>query len=182
VKSAWIADPDLFARFEALESVGPETPALDALVARCIELKARIVARDEHEAGERALLNFGHTWGHAMETESGGDLLHGEAVALGMVAATHLSVVEGRCDAIHLDRLIRTLDRAGLPTRRGELDPDAIVRRMRADKKRKDGKIRAVLTEGVGSASVADDVTEDAVRRAVIFLRREGTRCDQSLE
>ncbi len=117
VKIAWIADPELFARFEELDENFRFSPSLVSLVARCIELKARIVARDERESGERALLNFGHTWGHALETEARGALLHGEAVALGMVSATHLSVELGRCSPENLDRLVRLLERAGLPTR-----------------------------------------------------------------
>ncbi len=182
VKIAWIADADLFARLEEALPDPSRSPQLASLVARCVALKSEIVARDERESGERALLNFGHTWGHAIETESRGAVLHGEAVALGMVAATRHSVESGRCAAGDLDRMIRLLERAGLPTGRRALDSGAIAARMRVDKKRRDGKIRVVLTEGVGSASVADDVSEEAVRRAVEFLRREGTRCDLSLD
>jgi 3-dehydroquinate synthase len=182
VKIAWIADEDLLARLEEASADLRRARGLSALVARCVAIKAEIVARDERESGERALLNFGHTWGHAIETESRGAVLHGEAVALGMIAATRHSVDSGRCEERDLDRMIQLLDRAGLPTGMRALDPEAIVARMRADKKRKDGTIRVVLTGGVGSASVADDVSEEAVRRAVEFLRREGTRCDLSLD
>jgi 3-dehydroquinate synthase len=182
VKIAWIADANLLARLEEALPDPSRSPELASLVARCVALKSEIVARDEHESGERALLNFGHTWGHAIETESQGAMLHGEAVALGMIAATRVSVETGRCTAEDLDRMIRLLERAGLPTGSRALDSGAIAARMRADKKRKDGKIRVVLTEGVGSASVAEDVSEEAVHRAVEFLRREGTRCDLSLD
>jgi 3-dehydroquinate synthase len=183
IKIAWIADAKLFTELEETSGEVLDEVARDpSIVARCVALKGGIVARDELEQGERAVLNFGHTWGHAIETEARGALLHGECVALGMVAAVFCSAELGQCPRSELERLVRFLERVGLPTHRAEIDVDAVSTRMLSDKKRRHGGTRAVLTAGVGSVSVADHVSEDAVRRAVTFLRREGTRCDLSLE
>ena len=172
VKTAWIGDPGLFA---ALEDDPPgewSHPGLSDVVKRCVEIKADIVARDEREGGLRACLNFGHTLGHALETESGGRLLHGEAVALGLVAAVHLSVGTGRCDAALLDRLVALLERLGLPTREDAIDPEAAIARTRADKKRAGGRDSWQLTRGLGLVSVARDLPEGASCAALEFLRR----------
>jgi 3-dehydroquinate synthase len=171
VKMAWIRDPEMFHRFEK----GPVDAAdLPALIARCIEHKVEIVEHDERERDERMLLNFGHTWGHAIETESKGALLHGEAVALGMVCSVFHSVMTNRCRREDLDRLVRVLETHGLPTSRREINPDAVAARTRADKKRRGGKGLVVLTEGIGSVSVASNLTFEEMRGALEFLRREG--------
>jgi 3-dehydroquinate synthase len=130
------------------------------------------VAADERDGGERAVLNFGHTIGHAIETESAGRRLHGEAVALGMVAATHLSVAAGWCGAETLDRMIALLEGLGLPVGDRDLDADAVIRRTRVDKKRAGGEERYLLTRGAGSVSVSAHLPERAPRAAVDFLRR----------
>jgi 3-dehydroquinate synthase len=171
VKIAWIRDPEMFARFET-EPV--DSREFGGLIARCIERKVEIVSRDEREQGERMLLNFGHTWGHALETEANGALLHGEAVALGMVCAVYHSVISQRCARENLDRLLRVLEKVGLPTRRPEIDPDAVAARTRMDKKRHGGSGRAVLTEGIGSVSVATNLSFEEMRGALEYLRREG--------
>ena len=172
VKIAWICDPPML---EMLENHSMEDPdALSPLVFRCIERKVEIVARDEREQGVRILLNFGHTWGHAIETEAKGALLHGEAVALGMVCAVFHSVRTNRCAPEDLDRLLRILEKLGLPTHRRELDPHSVAARTRIDKKRLGGVGRAVLTEGIGSVSVASNLSEDEMRGALEFLRRQG--------
>lgn len=171
VKMAWIRDPEMFRR---LEEGPPESQALSELIARCIERKVEIVSRDEREQGERMFLNFGHTWGHAIETEAKGQLLHGEAVALGMVCAVYHSVTTKHCKREDLNRLLRVLEKLGLPTRRPEIDVDAVAARTRVDKKRRGGSGRAVLTEGIGSVSVASNLSFEEMRGALEFLRREG--------
>jgi 3-dehydroquinate synthase len=133
-------------------------------IARCCAHKAAIVARDETERGERALLNFGHTFGHALETECGyGTLLHGEAVAIGMCQAAALSTrlgMAGEADAARLADLLHVL---GLPvTPPAGLDADALLAHMRLDKKNLSGRLRLILWRGVGRAEIVDDV--DAVR------------------
>ena len=171
VKIAWICDPQMFRVFE---EESPDIHDLPALVARSIQHKVEIVSRDERERGERMFLNFGHTWGHAIETEAKGALLHGEAVALGMVCAVFHSVMTNRCPREDLNRLLRVLERLGLPTRRHEINPDAVAAQTRVDKKRQGGAGRVVLTEGIGSVSVASNLSFEEMRGALEFLRREG--------
>ena len=141
----------------------------DALVAEAIARscrhKAAITERDPFEHGERALLNFGHTFGHAIETEQGyGGLNHGEAVAVGMVLAARLSAALGLADAADGQRLRALLQRYGLPTEVPQgLDPAALVARMRLDKKAQGSGLRFVLWNGAGKARVVADVDETRV-------------------
>lgn len=139
--------------------------ALTEAIARSCEHKAEIVARDPFERGERALLNFGHTFAHAIESEQGyGGLNHGEAVAVGMVCAARLSAHMGLADHADADRLEQLIARFGLPTEvPAGLSPDALVARMRLDKKAAAGGLRFVLWRGIGRAEVVSDVDPDAV-------------------
>ena len=134
-------------------------------IARSCAHKAAIVERDPFERGERALLNFGHTFGHAIETEQGyGGLNHGEAVAVGMVLAARLSTLLGLADAADGERLRALLARFGLPTALPpDLDPAALVARMRLDKKAQGSGLRFVLWDGAGKARVVADVAEARV-------------------
>ena len=167
VKAAAIGDAPLLSWLEqnadALLARGPA--ALRHAIAASVRYKAGVVARDETEQGERMLLNFGHTFGHAIETEQGyGGLLHGEAVAVGMVLAARLSARLGWAGATDGERLQALLDRLGLPTALpAGLDATALVQRMRLDKKAVSGRLRLVLWRGVGRAEVASDVAEDEV-------------------
>jgi 3-dehydroquinate synthase len=142
-----------------------EDAALAEAIARSCAHKAAIVGRDPFERGERALLNFGHTFGHAIEVEQAYDgLNHGEAVAVGMVLAARLAARLGRAADADAEGLRRLLERFGLPTRLPPgLDPRALVARMRLDKKAVAGGLRFVLWDGRGRACVAADVPEDAV-------------------
>ena len=143
-----------------------DADALVHAVATSCGHKAAIVARDETEQGERMLLNFGHTFGHAIETQQGyGGLVHGEAVAVGMVLAARLSARLGLATAGDAARLARLLERFGLPVALpAGLDAAALLARMRLDKKARSGAIRLVLWSGIGRAQVADDVPEAAIR------------------
>ena len=138
-------------------------------IARSCAHKAAIVERDPFERGERALLNFGHTFGHAIETEQGyGGLNHGEAVAVGMVLAARLSTLLGLADAADGERLRALLARFGLPTTLPpDLDPAALVARMRLDKKAQGSGLRFVLWNGAGKARVVADVAEARVLDAL---------------
>ena len=138
-------------------------------IARSCAHKAAIVERDPFERGERALLNFGHTFGHAIETEQGyGGLNHGEAVAVGMVLAARLSTLLGLADAADGERLRALLARFGLPTALPpDLDPAALVARMRLDKKAQGSGLRFVLWDGAGKARVVADVAEARVLDAL---------------
>ena len=154
----------LDARVDAL--LARDEAALAEAIATSCAHKAAIVARDPREHGERALLNFGHTFAHAIEAEQGyGGLVHGEAVAVGMVLAARLSATLGLATRAEADALDALLVRLGLPTRLpGGLDPDALLARMRLDKKASAQGLRFVLWDGPGAARVVSDVPEDAVR------------------
>jgi 3-dehydroquinate synthase len=134
-------------------------------IARSCRHKAAITERDPFEHGERALLNFGHTFGHAIETEQGyGGLNHGEAVAVGMVLAARLSSALGLAHAADGERLRALLQRYRLPTAiPAGLDPAALVARMRLDKKAQASGLRFVLWDGAGKARVVADVAESQV-------------------
>lgn len=134
----------------------------------CCSAKAEVVGRDEREAGVRALLNFGHTFGHALEAGSGYTLLHGEAVAVGMVLALELSAALGLCGAEDVERVRGHFLAVGLPVRippEAGRDPQALVEHMRRDKKVRAGRIAFVLARGIGDVFVTTDVdTGDVLR------------------
>jgi 3-dehydroquinate synthase len=134
-------------------------------VATSCHAKAAIVAEDEHENGRRALLNLGHTFGHALEAETGfgANLLHGEAVAIGMVMAFDLSVHLGLCPAEDAARARRHLAAVGLPTSLDALPgqgwrAETLIAHMHQDKKVRDGKVTFILARGIGRAFVEHDV------------------------
>jgi len=168
VKYGAIRDPGFFAwleaNAEALTARVPQ-PLLEA-VYQSVRNKAEVVAADEHESGQRALLNFGHTFGHALETATRYQVyLHGEAVAIGMALAARLSEMLGRIAPGTSDRLINLLKRLELPTELPE-DQDAsrLLNLMRLDKKNRADQIRLILLDDIGKASVvpcpADDIRE----------------------
>jgi 3-dehydroquinate synthase len=150
-------------------------------VATSCRAKAAVVAADEREGGQRALLNLGHTFGHALEAETGysAALLHGEAVAIGMVMAFELSVRLGLCPAEDADRLRRHLAAVGLATDLSDLpqvdwNAERLLGHMRKDKKVRDGRLTFVLARGLGRAFVARDVADDQVRALLTATIAEG--------
>ena len=146
-----------------------ERPALTYVVKRCCELKAAIVGADEREAGVRALLNFGHTFGHAIEAGAGyGVWLHGEAIAAGMVMAAQLSKNLGLIGCADVSRVSALLGRAGLPTRGPALAPERLMELMAGDKKAAQGKLRFVVLEALGRAALRGGVEEAQVRQAIV--------------
>lgn len=149
--------------------LGGDQQVLSQAIARSCEHKAAIVARDPLERGERALLNFGHTFAHAMETEQGyGGLNHGEAVAIGMVQAARLSALLGMADSRDAERLAALLHAYGLPTEIPPgLQPAGLLAHMRLDKKNQAGRLRLVLWRGVGRAEVVADVAEQHVLKVL---------------
>ncbi len=170
VKYGAIGDESFFAwlQFNADALLAHDADVLAEAIAFSCAYKAGVVARDERETGERALLNFGHTFGHALEAERGyGELLHGEAVAIGMVVAATLSARLGRAPAEDSDRLARLLSRLGLPTTLPPASADALLARMRLDKKNLGGRIRLILWRGIGKAEVVPEVDEAAIREVL---------------
>ena len=142
--------------------------ALGYAVKRCCELKAGIVAADERETGVRALLNFGHTFGHAIEAGTGYGWLHGEAIAAGMVMAAELSRREGLLRPEDVQRLRSLVQRAGLPITGPALAPRELMELMAGDKKAAQGKVRFVLLEGIGRAALRGGIAEERLREAIV--------------
>jgi len=146
-----------------------ERGALVYAVRRCCELKARIVAADEREAGERALLNFGHTFGHAIEGATGyGSWLHGEAISAGMVMAAELSLLTGSIRKDDAARVRALLARAGLPVKGPALSAERLLELMAVDKKAAKGRTRFVLLTAIGRAVLQADVDSRLVRAAIV--------------
>ncbi len=167
IKYGLILDSSFYRQVSRLTAEVPSrnSDMLAGIVARCCELKAAVVTQDEHErGGQRALLNFGHTFGHAIESWSGyGRMLHGEAVAIGMVFAAHLSQRLGGLTRDDVTGLEHTLTALGLPVRLSA-DPSAwpdIRRRMQSDKKSAGGSLRFVLLDGIGCAGANRRVPEN---------------------
>jgi 3-dehydroquinate synthase len=167
-----LGDADFFGWLEVngAKALAGDQAALTWMIAQCCRMKAAIVARDERESGERALLNLGHTFGHALEAAAGYSdrLLHGEAVACGMVLAFRLSEGLGYSSAADTERLTRHLKSVGLPTAIADipgerLSPGAVLAHMRHDKKAHEGALTFVLAKGLGQAFLARDVPEQAV-------------------
>jgi 3-dehydroquinate synthase len=148
--------------------VARDSAALAYAVKRSCEIKAEVVSQDERESGLRAILNFGHTFGHAIEAGLGyGEWLHGEAVGCGMVMAAELSRRLGLIDAGYVARLSGIIERAGLPVRAPALGPERYLELMRHDKKAEGGEIRFVVIESPGRAAVrpvADSMVREVVR------------------
>ena len=171
VKHGFALDAELASWLESkVERLLEQDPeALAHVVRRSCELKARVVADDERESARRTLLNFGHTFGHAIETGSGyGAWLHGEAVAAGMVMAADLSVRAGLLAAPAAARLGRVLERAGLPVVGPAWPPERYLELMAGDKKVAAGRLRFVLLEAIGSAVLRDDLDEALVRAVIV--------------
>ncbi|HEX9965549.1 MAG TPA: 3-dehydroquinate synthase [Allosphingosinicella sp.] len=172
VKYGLIGDPDFFAWCEANGAalLGGDGAARIEAIETCVRAKAAIVAEDELETkGRRALLNFGHTFGHALEAETGFAMLHGEAVALGMALAFRFSAERGLCGEDEAARVAAHLDTVGLPTRLDGVSARRLVERMAGDKKASGGRVAFVLTRGIGAAFVDRSVEP---REVEAFLSR----------
>ncbi|HEY7888056.1 MAG TPA: 3-dehydroquinate synthase [Steroidobacteraceae bacterium] len=145
-----------------------DAAALAHVIRRSCEIKAEIVGRDEREQGDRALLNLGHTFGHAVESATGyKEWLHGEAIGAGLVMAARMSHESGHLTAEELDRVTRLVARTGLPTHVSNVKPDVALEHMRIDKKVQAGRIRLVLLRGIGSAFVTADYAEPALHHTL---------------
>jgi len=171
VKIAVIQDARLFEELEesadALSRLEPE-PTQRA-IRRSIELKARLVEQDERDTtGIRAILNYGHTVGHALEAATGYDtLLHGEGVAIGMRAAAHIAGAVGLHPADAIERQARLLERLGLPSRCESARQEDVVAAIGLDKKREGSRTTWILPAGLGNVRVTADVPQSAVDEAL---------------
>ena len=172
IKHEIIRDAEGFARLETdiAQALSRDMGYLTDLIAHNVAIKARVVEADPHEKGDRAHLNFGHTFGHAIETVSNFALAHGECVALGMIAAAHLSNRLGMLDDGSVGRIINLINRAGLPTNATQ-NIDDVMKTMYFDKKVRSGKIRFVLPDRIGHVVIRDDVPDDLVRWALETLK-----------
>jgi 3-dehydroquinate synthase len=152
VKHGVVADASYVEWIEgALDRIPGDDVALSTLIERSVRIKAEVVREDEYEGGRRKVLNFGHTVGHAIELESGYSLLHGEAVAMGMVIESRLAEQLGVAEPGTSRRIIGVLASAGLPTARpASLSPERLVAAMRGDKKAREGRMELALPERVG--------------------------------
>ena len=170
IKYGLICDAALFAWLEAHldELIARDTAALAHVIRRSCEIKAAIVGRDEREQGERALLNLGHTFGHALESATAyQEWLHGEAVGAGLVMAAALSRECGLLSPTEAGRIVRLIERAGLPTRVASVTPAAALEHMRIDKKVLGGRLRLVLLRGIGAALLSADYPTAALERTL---------------
>ena len=182
IKYGVIGDPALFGDLEAAaqrvplgglanrESVGEGL--LERLLERSASAKARVVAADEREGGLRAILNYGHTLGHAVETLSGyGTYLHGEAVGLGMLAAGEISLAMGLWRPEDQQRQRAVIAAAGLPLAWPALDPLAVLACLQGDKKVRSGRVRFVLPTAIGTVEIRDDVEPEIIVLALERLK-----------
>ena len=171
VKAALIGNKPLFDTLEAAGAGALDGPALSEAVAAAVAFKARIVAEDEREAGARALLNLGHTFGHAFEAEAPkGRIRHGEAVAAGLALAFAFSAHRCLCSGEDAERVRAHLRAVGLPDgplalAHADWDAERLIDRMRDDKKNRDGRIALVLARGIGDAFIDRDTDETHLTR-----------------
>ncbi|MGA2390446.1 MAG: 3-dehydroquinate synthase [Candidatus Sulfotelmatobacter sp.] len=174
LKCGIIGDLDLFLRFEQKRAqiLKRDSVEVEGLIAASVKLKAEIVSADEQEGGLRRVLNLGHTIGHALEVETGyKTLLHGEAVAWGLIAATNISLSVGRTDSITAGRIADAVLSLG-PLPELKVNPRKILARLQADKKTQSGAVHFVLPREIGKVEIAADVPDQVVLSAVEELLR----------
>ena len=173
IKYGIIWDADLFDqlqksdRLDSFTSISKEL--LQTILTRSCQAKAEVVSKDEKEAGLRAILNYGHTVGHAVESLTGYSLVnHGEAVAIGMVIAGKIAVKMNLWDSESAKRQDELISKAGLPTKLpANLDPEAIIETLKSDKKVKAGKVRFILPTKIGNVTITDRVSAEIIREVL---------------
>jgi 3-dehydroquinate synthase len=174
LKCGIIGDPGLFRLFEDRhrEILDRDPAVIEKVIADSVRLKASVVSADEREGGLRQVLNFGHTIGHALEAETHyTQLLHGEAVAWGMIAATYIALSVGKLDSVTAGRITNSVIGFGkLP--RMKFQTASIVKRLRSDKKTRQGKVHFVLPREIGKVEITTDVPEAIISAAVDEIRK----------
>jgi 3-dehydroquinate synthase len=165
IKYGIIWDRDFFDYLEDHRSriLDRDSECQQHIISRCCAIKAEIVAQDETESGLRALLNLGHTYGHAFEALTNYEFTHGEAVAIGMICATRLAHDLGLLPAPDMERIANLIQSYGLPIKYGDLDPRDIIVQMHKDKKNVGGKMQLVLPIALGKSQIFNDVNESRV-------------------
>jgi len=173
MKYGVIRNPKIFETMEQRREVLKRDPELlEWLIAECIRVKAEVVSSDERESGERRILNFGHTIGHALEAETGyNELLHGEAVGWGMIAAARIGEEAGVTDQLTSSR-IRAVVNAYGPLPGFKFKPKSILRRLLSDKKTVGGIPHFVLAKSIGEVEIVSGVSERVVLRGLEDLRK----------
>lgn len=179
IKTALIRDRQFFDWLEeyAQAVLALEADALTRTIEQCCRIKAAVVSEDEREQGVRALLNLGHTFGHAIETGLGhGRWLHGEAVGAGMCMAADMSVRSGLLDEASRQRIESLIRSAGLPSRSpGKIDQARMLKLMRVDKKVEDGAIKLVLLRAIGDALISGEYDSDMLVATLESMREESS-------
>jgi 3-dehydroquinate synthase len=171
IKSAAVGDVRLFRWLERNVDalLDRDTQALEHAISACMTIKGRVVSRDERETGRRAVLNFGHTIGHALEALSGYEMHHGHAVAVGMGVEGRIAVGETGFPSSHLERLVRLVERFGLPLRPpASAAPSAVAEAARRDKKARAGEVRYALPREIGRMLPGAEVTVPVDESAAI--------------
>jgi shikimate kinase/3-dehydroquinate synthase len=174
IKHGIIGAPDLLAELEAA-TPNARHPISTSLLAQSLQVKIRVVETDPYEQGHRAVLNLGHTVGHGLERLSDFSLRHGEAVAIGMVAASRIALELGRADRSLSDRIEAILQAWGLPVRCPPYDADAIWEAMTHDKKRRGRTLRWVLPYAIGHVEIVEDVPQAVVKSVLQDLGALGS-------
>ncbi len=170
IKYGALGDSVLFEQLETMDVLHAEHPRLAEVIRRCCEIKSAIVGDDERElsaTGGRALLNLGHTFGHAIENVAGyGEYLHGEAVGVGLVLAAQLSLNLGYISQEEVNRVSRLCEKYRLPVRLSQpLSIDRLMMAMLKDKKTAYGKLRFIVMKKIGIAAIAESVSEELIRK-----------------
>ncbi|MDQ7095761.1 3-dehydroquinate synthase [Desulfosporosinus sp. PR] len=169
IKHALIADPGLFNFFETqVDSIKQRDPLIwRTMVTRSSSVKVKIVSQDEREQGIRGLLNLGHSFGHALETEMNyRGVTHGQGVSIGIVAAAHLAGAKGFISLAEVERIKQLLRNYGLPIAIPGQNPQALLQRMQADKKNQGGRKILILPQGIGNAVISQDCTDNEILAA----------------
>src|SRR5260370_19848798 len=174
LKCGIIGDPGLFRLFEEKrrELLDRDPAVVERVIADSVRLKATVVSSDEREGGLRQVLNLGHTIGHALEAETRyTQLLHGEAVAWGMIAAPHIPLSAGKLDSVTAGRITNSVLGFGrLP--RLQLSTPSILKRLRSDKKTRQGAVHLILPREIGKVAITTDVPATNVRSAIVEIRK----------
>ena len=175
IKYGVISDPKLFNILETSPALNDlnalDEKLLEEILCRSASTKSNIVSLDEHEGGLRAILNYGHTFGHVVESLCGyGTWLHGEAVAIGMVVIGELALQRGSWSISDAKRQEALLKKAALPTKWPQLDPDKVLSSLEGDKKVQDGAIRFIMPTKIGAVEIRNDISREEIKECLLRL------------